>query len=143
MIGAQPHEQVNLFLNAADVYVSTNMYGNLSNANLEALAAGACLVMPTSDRSLPLDTETDRLIPPDVAARYDRDRLPMSLTETLCRLLQSPEEIAARREGTSALARRLIRPWSEVVANDIALLKSVAVHAPSAAMHAEVNRAGN
>ncbi len=31
-------------LDAADIYVSTNMYGNLSNANLEALAAGACLV---------------------------------------------------------------------------------------------------
>jgi glycosyltransferase involved in cell wall biosynthesis len=141
--GAQPHAQVNLFLNAADIYVSTNMYGNLSNANLEAIAAGTCLVMPTSDRSLPLDTETDRLIPEDVAARYDRDRLPMSLAETLCRLLRSPDEIAARRARTKVLARHLIRPWSEVVASDIALLKSVASCEPEATTHTQVNRVGN
>ena len=58
---------MNLYLNAADIYVSTNMYGNLSNANLEALSAGACLVLPTSEPSLPLDTVTDRLIPPGTA----------------------------------------------------------------------------
>ncbi len=61
--GSQPHARVNQYLNAADIYVSTNLYGNLSNANLEALAAGACLVLPTSDPALPLDTVTDRLIP--------------------------------------------------------------------------------
>ena len=61
--GAQPHARVNLYLNAADVYVSTNMYGNLSNANLEAVAAGACLVLPTSDPSLPLDTVTSQAPP--------------------------------------------------------------------------------
>jgi glycosyltransferase involved in cell wall biosynthesis len=141
--GAQPHAQVNLFLNAADIYVSTNMYGNLSNANLEAIAAGTCVVIPTSDSSLPLDTETDRLVPDHVAARYHRDRLPMSLAETLCRLLQSPDEIAARREQTKVLARHLIRPWSDVVASDIALLKSVAAREPETTAHAQVNRAGN
>lgn len=140
--GARPHAEVNLLLHAADIYVSTNMYGNLSNANLEALAAGACLVMPTSDRALPLDTETDRLIPDGVAARYDRDRLPGSLAETLCGLLQSPERIAKRRAGTRTIARHLIRPWSEVVANDIALLKSVAAPTRGAALPAHVNQAG-
>ena len=81
--GSQPHARVNQYLNAADIYVSTNMYGNLSNANLEALAAGACLVLPTSDPALPLDTVTDRLIPSDAAARYDRTALPDSLADAL------------------------------------------------------------
>jgi glycosyltransferase involved in cell wall biosynthesis len=140
--GARRHAEVNLFLNAADIYVSTNMYGNLSNANLEALATGACLVMPTSDRALPIDTETDRLIPEEVAVRYDRDHLPGSLAEALCRLLRSPDDIARRRAATRAIARRLIRPWSEVVANDIALLKSVAVPTGGAPLPAHVNQAG-
>ncbi len=141
--GAQPHALVNLYLNAADVYVSTNMYGNLSNANLEALAAGACLVLPTSDPSLPLDTVTDRLIPDNVAERYERDALPQSLADALCRLVRSPDEIARRRAQTRALAQQLIRPWSDVVGSDIALLKSVTARGPSAALRAEVNRAGN
>ena len=138
---AQPHARVNLYLNAADVYVSTNMYGNLSNANLEAVAAGACLVLPTSEPSLPLDTVTDRLIPPETAERYARNALPGSLADALCRLVQSPEEIAARRAQTRALAQKMIRPWSDVVATDIALLKSVTARKSNNAVRAEVNRA--
>jgi glycosyltransferase involved in cell wall biosynthesis len=141
--GPQPHARVNLYLNAADVYVSTNMYGNLSNANLEALAAGACLVLPTSDPALPLDTVTDRLIPADAAQRYDRNAMPQSLADALCRMVRAPDEIARRREQTRVLARQLIRPWSEVVASDIALLKSVAAQGPEPASHVQINRAGN
>jgi glycosyltransferase involved in cell wall biosynthesis len=141
--GAQPHARVDLFLNAADIYVSTNLYGNLSNANLEAVAAGACLVFPTSDPSLPLDTVTDRLIPPDTAARYDRNAMPQSLADALCRLLKAPGEIATRRDRTKALSRQLIRPWSEVVAGDIALLKSAAAREPAGTASMQINRAGN
>jgi glycosyltransferase involved in cell wall biosynthesis len=139
--GAQPHARVNLYLNAADVYVSTNMYGNLSNANLEAIAAGACLVLPTSEPSLPLDTVTDRLIPSGTAERYARNALPGSLADALCRLVQSPDETAARRAQTRALAQKMIRPWSDVVATDIALLRSVAARETKNAVRAEVNRA--
>jgi glycosyltransferase involved in cell wall biosynthesis len=141
--GAQAHARVNLYLNAADIYVSTNLYGNLSNANLEALAAGACLVLPPSDPALPLDTVTDRLIPDDSAVRYDRNAMPQSLADSLCRLVLAPDEIARRRGQTRMLALQLIRPWSEVVASDIALLKSVAVQGPEPAPHVQVNRAGN
>lgn len=139
--GAQPHARVNLYLNAADVYVSTNMYGNLSNANLEAIAAGACLVLPTSEPSLPLDTVTDRLIPSDTAERYTRNGLPGSLADALCRLVRSPDEIASRRAQTRALAQKMIRPWSDVVAADIAFLKSVTARETNDAVRAEVNRA--
>ena len=141
--GAQPHSRVNRYMNAADIYVSTNMYGNLSNANLEALAAGACLVLPTSDPSVPLDTVTDRLIPADTAERYARDALPGSLADALCRLVRSPQEIAARRIQTRALAQTIVLPWSDVIANDIALLKSVTIRAASTAIKAEVNQAGH
>jgi glycosyltransferase involved in cell wall biosynthesis len=141
--GSQPHARVNQYLNAADIYVSTNMYGNLSNANLEALAAGDCLVLPTSDPALPLDTVTDRLIPAEVAARYERASMPDSLADTLVQLLRNPDEIARRRERTAILARQIVRPWSEVVESDIALLKSVAAHAPSGATPAPIKQAGN
>lgn len=141
--GAQPHARVNQYLNASDIYVSTNMYGNLSNANLEAMAAGACLVLPTSEPLLPLDTVTDKLIPAAAAERYERNGLPGSLAHALTRLVQSPDEIAARRAQIRALAQQMIRPWSDVVASDIALLKSVAARAPSTTMRAEVNRATN
>jgi hypothetical protein len=81
--------------------------------------------LPTSDASLPLDTVTDRLIPSDVAYRYDRSALPASLAQALCELLKSPAQIADRRARTAALARTLIKPWAQSVAEDIALLKSI------------------
>ncbi len=124
--GAMPHADVARLVGAADIYVSTNMYGNLSNANLEALAAGTCMVIPTSDAAVPLDTVTDRLIPADVALRYDRARMPASLGDALCKLVSSPAEIASRRAASAALAKRLIRPWTQSVADDIGLLKSLA-----------------
>ena len=58
-------------------------------------------------------------------------------------LLRDPDEIARRRERTAILARRTVRPWSEVVENDIALLKSVAARTPQAAIQAEIKQAGN
>lgn len=130
--GAKPHAEIAHHIAAADIYVSTNMYGNLSNANLEALATGACIVMPTSDAALPLDTATDRLIPADVALRYDRARMPASLTEVLRSLVAAPDEIARRRAAAAPLAKRLVKPWAQSVADDIALLKALSAGRPVA-----------
>jgi hypothetical protein len=69
--------------------------------------------------------------------------LPASLADALERLLRNPEEIARRRERTVNLARQLVRPWSEVVENDIALIKSVAVPAASNTAPAPIKQAGN
>ncbi|MEJ2374251.1 MAG: glycosyltransferase family 4 protein [Pseudolabrys sp.] len=124
-VGAQTHAQVARWLVAADIYVSVNLYGNLSNANLEAVTAGTCLVMPNSDPRIPLDTATDRLIPADVAVRYDRNAIPGSLTVALVELIAAPEEIARRRAAAAALKGTLIKSWDEVVAGDIAQLKSL------------------
>jgi glycosyltransferase involved in cell wall biosynthesis len=128
-IGSQTHAQAGRWLAAADIYVSVNLYGNLSNANLEALSAGVCLVLPTSNPAVPLDTATDRLIPADVAKRYRRDRIPDSLTDTLTELVQAPKDIARRRKAAAALKGTLIKPWEEVIIADIAQLKAFARHA--------------
>ncbi len=131
-VGSQTHAQAGRWLAAADLYVSVNLYGNLSNANLEALSAGVCLVLPTSDPDVPLDTATDRLIPPDVAKRYNRERIPDSLADALAELMQAPDEIARRRGATRALKGKLVKPWDEVIAGDIAQLKSIAAGGPGA-----------
>ena len=125
-IGSQTHAEVGRWLAAADIYVSVNLYGNLSNANMEALSAGACIMLPSSDPQLPLDTATDRLIPADVAKRYDRNALPASLTDALAALLKTPAEIARRRAAAAALKGKLVKSWDEVIAGDIAQLKAIA-----------------
>lgn len=130
-VGSQTHAQSGRWLAAADLYVSVNLYGNLSNANLEALSAGVCLLLPTSDPGVPLDTATDRLIPADVAKRYNRARIPDSLADALVELIQAPDEIARRRGATQALKGKLVKPWDDVIADDIAHLKKIAVGRPA------------
>lgn len=121
--GAIPHRHVVRYLEACDVYVSVNFNGNLSNANLEALAAGACLLIPTSDPAIPIDTSTDRLLPHDAAMRYDRKEPTESLARAVSDLIGNPAKIAAYRASARKCARALLRPWAEQIDSDIALLK--------------------
>lgn len=53
---------------------------------------------------------------------------PNSLAETLRSLLASPAEVTRRRTNTAALGKRMIKPWTQSVAEDIGLLKSIAQH---------------
>lgn len=124
--GAIPHAEVTRHLADCDIYVSVNFNGNLSNANLEALAAGACLVIPASDPSLPVDTSTDTLLPADAAIRYDRRDPVRSLAQTLGMLIADRARVESCRKAARACAGRLLKSWSERIEADIALLRSIA-----------------
>ncbi|KAB2884185.1 MAG: glycosyltransferase [Pseudorhodoplanes sp.] len=124
--GAVAHAEVARHLAGCDIYISVNFNGNLSNANLEALAAGACLVIPSSDPALPVDTATDTLIPSDAAIRYDRRDPAGSLAQTLHDLIADRGRIEACRKAARLCAGRLLKPWSERIEADIALLRRVA-----------------
>ena len=44
--GSVPHAHILGFHFLSDIYVSANSDGNLTNANLEAIAAGTCMIIP-------------------------------------------------------------------------------------------------
>lgn len=124
--GSLPHDDVTAALQSADIYVSVNLNGNLSNANLEALAAGLCMVVPTSDHRVPLDTATDEILPADVVLRYDRNDLTSSLTALLMELVSDPARIKRLRSATESLGQRLLRRWTDCVAEDKRILYAIA-----------------
>lgn len=123
--GALPHGSVIEHLRSADIYVSVNLHGNLSNANLEAIAAGLCLVIPGSDPATPIDTATDTLLPEDTVLRYDRTAMPQSLSQALLGLIKDPEHIRACKAETIHLADELLKSWREVVRGDIEMLRQI------------------
>jgi len=43
-IGAVPHNEVKYYMNAADIFISTNDLSNVSNSLLEAMKCGKCVV---------------------------------------------------------------------------------------------------
>jgi glycosyltransferase involved in cell wall biosynthesis len=122
VVGSVPHGDVGAYFAASDIYVSLNRYGNLSNANLEAMAMGLCLVLLAADQSVPVDTMTDRLVPETAALRVARDDTPGSLADTLAQLIGAPDEIARRQDASGRLAARLLEPWSARIAADMAVL---------------------
>jgi glycosyltransferase involved in cell wall biosynthesis len=123
--GALTHAEAAEALRNADVYVSVNLHGNLSNANLEALAAGCAMVLPSPDRATPIDLATERLISADAAVRYDREAVPTALAAALTELAKDRDRVSALRAKARETASALLRPWTERVDADKQSLKSL------------------
>lgn len=124
--GAVPHQDVAAHLGAFDVYVSLNLFGNLSNANLEAMAAGRCMLVVAGEPRDHIDDVTDRLVPASVVERVPRQDLAGGLAKALAGLLDRPGEIARRAEATGKLAATLVSGWNERVAHEISLILAAA-----------------
>lgn len=116
--GAVDHAAVSAALQAADVYVSVNLHGNLSNANLEALAAGCALVIPTSDPATPIDTATDRLLPEGTVRRFDRSRPTEALAAALTALAGDAAEVERLQHAARERAADLLKPWTDRIEAD-------------------------
>lgn len=129
-LGSLPHREVAAAYRRADVYVTLNKMGSLSNTTLEALAAGCCIVLPASDPVTHRDEITDALLPSDAAARIPAPDDVSALARTLVELAADP---ARRRHiavhGVRA-ARAFIPTWNARIESEIALLRRVAAVAP-------------
>lgn len=126
LIERLPHDQIPEAHARADVYVSLNRFGNLSNANLEAMKAGACMIIPESRPGEGIDLDTDRLIPPDAAVRLPWSELPQALTRTLVELADHPERRAALKRRIAEAIRGRLPSWKERIAQEVALLRMLA-----------------
>jgi len=124
--GAIAHKEVAKHLAISDIYVSLNRYGGLSNANLEAIAAGRCILMLSSDPAGHIDLVTDELVPYDVIERLPRTGTVEALANALARLVTDPAEIDHRARAVSALADRLLNDWNVRIEREIAFITSAA-----------------
>jgi hypothetical protein len=106
----------------ADVYASLNHLGNLSNANLEAIAAGTCMIILDADPQTHTDTETTRLIPDDAALRVGREEMAGNLAQALESLLDEPGKIDSYAAAASRLGKELLQPWDQRIEKEIDLI---------------------
>ena len=75
-----PHNEVMQLHSISDIYISTNKDGNLSNANLEAISANKCMIIPHKRHKENIDIETELLLK-DTVLYYKNSNLE-SLIET-------------------------------------------------------------
>ncbi|MEW5772879.1 MAG: glycosyltransferase [Thermodesulfobacteriota bacterium] len=127
-----PHVQIPWVHRRADVYVSLNRLGNLSNANLEAMRAGACMVFPRSRPDTGVDLATDALVPEDAVARIPHADDIAALARELLVLHRDPGRRQRMRERIREASRGFIPTWGERVGQELAILRGLAAR-PGAA----------
>ncbi len=123
--GELSHTDALALISNIDICVSVNLYGNLSNSNLEAIAAGVCLVIPTFDPLNGIDISTQKFLPESIFPRFERNKLPVSLSDLLTSLNQDRERITDLKANTRSFSKNFLHSWEEVIAVDIRLIKDL------------------
>ena len=122
LVGSVPHGEVAAWLGRADIYASLNHLGNLSNANLEAIAAGKCMIILDSDPQTHTDMETTRLIPDDAALRMGREDMAGNLARVLESLLDEPGKIESYATAAERLGKELLQSWHQRIETEVDLI---------------------
>ena len=123
--GSVPHDQVLGAFKSIDIYVSLNRFGNLSNANLEAMRAGCCMVFPASQPETGTDLATDRLLPAETVLRIRSFDDSGALADAILHLHRNPAERKRRARATDRLAAEFIHGWTERTEYEISLLEEI------------------
>ncbi len=123
-VGHLPHEQIVEAHARSDIYVSLNRFGNLSNANLEAMSWGDCMIIPASQPERGIDLITDELVPADAVVRVPGDD-PAALAQAVARLSEDAWERERLGAAVRAAAGRFVQSWDQRVQREIALLRAL------------------
>lgn len=120
------HSEVSAALAHTDIYVSLNRLGNLSNANLEAMRAGCCIVIPASQPDTCIDIVTDQLVPEGSVWRIPSVDDVAALTSALIELSAQPAKREAMGKAIKVVADEILLTWEERVSAEIRLIRSIA-----------------
>lgn len=125
-LGQVSHDQIAALHKASDIYVSLNPMCNLTNANLEALRCGACMIIPASPPDSDIDSDTDALVPEDTALRVSSPEDAKGLAAAILRLHGDPAERSRRAARAREIARDAIPSWEGRIEDEITLLEQIA-----------------
>ncbi len=124
-LGQVAHNQMLGLQQACDVYVSLNRMCNLTNANLEAMRAGVCMIIPTSPGTRGIDVDTDELMPEDTIFRIASPDDVAGLREALVHLESNAQDRTRRARAIALRAEQLIPTWDARITSEIELLEQL------------------
>ena len=120
-----PHSQVLGALSRSDIYVSLNKYGNLSNANLEAMRVGVAMIIPKAQKEIGVDIATEALIPEDFAVRVDSSNDLQAIEEAILSLADNRERRESMATQMKKLAEIKLDTWENRVGFEIKILENI------------------
>ena len=121
--GSVPHEYILGFHFVSDIYVSTNIDGNLTNANLEAISANACMIIPGAQHEKFIDVKTSEYLSDCVL--YFRVGDSEDLKKKVLHLVNHPIEISRLTEKLHVRKKTFMRSWDERVHEELDIIDNL------------------
>ncbi len=125
LVGSVEHNRIGAYYKNADIYVSLNKMGNLSNTVIEAMAAGKCTIILAGDSKFHTDAYTGNVIPEDAVIRIDRNNIVAHLTRTLTDLLENHARIRAYSRKMVEFSKTFLWTWDERINHEVKLLEKI------------------
>ena len=98
-------------LRISKIYVSLNRNGNLSNSNIEVMAAGKAMIMPSSQKHLGIDLYTDLIIHESAVLRINNSDSVDELSNAVIYLAKNPQVRKKLEKNILIEARKFIKTW--------------------------------
>jgi len=121
-IDGLPHTQIYAAHSISDIYVSMNYFGNLSNANLEAVQSNDCMIIPASQ--VDIDIVTNDLLKGAVINVPIKS--PISLSNAIDDLIKSEEKRLNMSNAINIIKQDFIWSWKERINTEMSLLRIIA-----------------
>ena len=119
-----PNNQIIPILKKTDIYVSLNREGNLSNANLEAIASNCCMIIPESKKINGIDVFTDELLPRNAVLRIKNSDDIKGLVRLIYNLLLNEKKILETKKELKKIGKSL-NDWDLRINHEINILEKI------------------
>lgn len=120
-IKSLPHNEIMYAHSLCDIYVSMNHFGNLSNANLEAINANDCMIIPSPQKEDGIDDITSKLLGDAVVyAPINQFKI---LSNELSVLIKSKNEREILSKKINKIKNKFLWSWDERISTELRLLK--------------------
>lgn len=129
MLENLPHRDVLGALVRTDIYVSLNRYGNLSNANLEAMTIGCAMIFPMSQPESMVDVATDELLPKHIVKRVESADDLKGVEEAILSLARDPSLRQQMAHEIRAFSAESFRTWDARIDQEIQILRDLPANA--------------
>lgn len=120
-----PHSQVLGALSRSDIYISLNRYGNLSNANLEAMRVGVAMIMPEAQEEIGVDLARDALIPSEYVVHVKSSSDLLGIENSILDLASDQGKRQFMAAGMKRLAESKLDTWENRVNLEIEILEKI------------------
>lgn len=121
--GMIEHKDVQKHLAKGDIYISLNEQGQISNANLEAAAAGLGMILSTTIEEN--DREAKEILGENTIIWIEREGLEANLQNAIIELVNNPNAVQTKKRAAKKNLS-FLNDWDERVNWEIELLRSLA-----------------